>query len=390
MNIKPIAKRVRFRIVSSGVECTSLDELKEHFEPKSVFSAIQDGRLEKWLKAIGEDKFADDMNKHFPKDLSNAEQCVEFSSFFITGKVLRRSAYKTQLEYLEALCAIKGTEDYVKHIINNIECKKDNIALLLFAYEKGFVDDVKNAFQPYVDQGYDNPVLFYVYGKVLEKEGDLKKGLYFIKKSAELGNKDAQNYLEHKNNVGIDKDKLTQVINQCFDDVMIHDVFSYFDKKFFQIIEDSRFSYLNAEMFWHASDNFAKELLNPKAYYSKEELDLLDFCRLCCKSVTTYPNDENFASGRGYSNMLRNEYFFVKTYFHEPENRYGAISNYKSMNYAPAKIRAEDLSNNHSTHIRLKNSKGSIYMQMDPGQWIYALFIYRYLTNLFNIEGSSL
>lgn len=102
------------------------------------------------------------------------------------------------------------------------------------------------------------------------------------------------------------------------------------------------------------------------------------------------------SSGQDFKDFLHNEYLFVRTYFRECNNFYYSnvqdrvIADYdKQIDYPPALQRAELLKSGEK-NIVLKLSNNSICMPHERSQYSYALFIYRYLTNLFNIEGSSL
>lgn len=405
MNIKPIAKRVRFRIVSSGVECTSLDELKEHFEPKSVFSAIQDGRLEKWLKAIGEDKFAIEMAKHLPKDFSNTEQCLEFLSFFITGNVLRRSAYKTHLEYFQELCKIKELKDYVRQMIASDLASKTDVDLLLFAYKKGFVDDAQKAFRKYIkDKTYErHSDLFYVYGKALEKEGDTQTARKYIKKSIQLGNKEAEEYLNTHpvvNNYLVKE--IEALIVKSFNRALNANPNKGRYTKIENFIKDN--PYWIDNLFECACNqfNFQKKRFEGSTSDCKKYA-AMDLCHLCCDSVINFNKQSNLlmSSGQDFKDFLHNEYLFVRTYYRECEYKYyhndqvrnEVIADYnKLINFPPALQRAELLHSDITNHmnIKLKLSNNSIPMPHECSPASYAEFIYRYLTNLFNIEGSEL
>lgn len=399
MNIKPIAKRVRFRIVSSGVECTSLDELKEHFEPKSVFSAIQDGRLEKWLKAIGEDKFAIEMAKHLPKDFSNTEQCLEFLSFFITGNVLRRSAYKTHLEYFQELCKIKELKDYVRQMIASDLASKTDVDLLLFAYKKGFVDDAQKAFRKYIkDKTYErHSDLFYVYGKALEKEGDTQTARKYIKKSIQLGNKEAEEYLNTHPVVNNYLEKeIEALIVKSFNRALNANPHKGHYTKIENFIENNPYSI--KDLFESACNQFIFQKKRFKGSTSDcKKYAAMNLCHLCCDSVINVVHGNLLLSrGQDFKDFLHNEYLFVRTYFRECYNFSNSnvqdrvIADYdKQIDYPPALQRAELLKSGEK-NIVLKLSNNSIPMPHECSRDAYAEFIYRYLTNLFNIEGSEL
>ena len=58
MKLIPCARPVRIRISSGGMEHSTLDSFKAHFEVSSVMPMIKDGRLVRWLKQCGETEMA--------------------------------------------------------------------------------------------------------------------------------------------------------------------------------------------------------------------------------------------------------------------------------------------------------------------------------------------
>ena len=59
MKLIPKARPVRIRISSGGVEHSTLDSLKRHFDVSAIIPMINDGRLLRWLRQRGESAIAE-------------------------------------------------------------------------------------------------------------------------------------------------------------------------------------------------------------------------------------------------------------------------------------------------------------------------------------------
>ena len=59
MKLIPTAKSIRIRIVSGGVEHSSVDSLRNHYSPDDIIKLLTDGRLHKWLLQKGESRAAE-------------------------------------------------------------------------------------------------------------------------------------------------------------------------------------------------------------------------------------------------------------------------------------------------------------------------------------------
>lgn len=58
MKLEPIAKPIKIRIMIGGNEYSDLESVKRDFSIKDLFPLFKDGRLERWLKQIGENELA--------------------------------------------------------------------------------------------------------------------------------------------------------------------------------------------------------------------------------------------------------------------------------------------------------------------------------------------
>ncbi len=61
MRLEPIAKPVRIRIKSGGIEHSSLTSLREHFVLEDLKDLIADGRLSRWLQQQGQESIPDEI-----------------------------------------------------------------------------------------------------------------------------------------------------------------------------------------------------------------------------------------------------------------------------------------------------------------------------------------
>ena len=59
MKLIPKARPIRIRISSGGVEHSTLDSLKRHFDVSAIIPMINDGRLLRWLRQRGESAVAE-------------------------------------------------------------------------------------------------------------------------------------------------------------------------------------------------------------------------------------------------------------------------------------------------------------------------------------------
>ena len=61
MKLEPKAKPIKIRIKLGNSEFSSLDDVKKNFELSGLYPLFRDGRLERWLKQIGEPKIAENI-----------------------------------------------------------------------------------------------------------------------------------------------------------------------------------------------------------------------------------------------------------------------------------------------------------------------------------------
>ena len=103
MKLEPIAKPIKIRIKIGDNEYSDLESVKRDFSIKDLFPLFKDGRLERWLKQIGENELAQKVG-----ELSNQcrDKCehddghahIQFLSLFFDDVEKSLSEYENKSE----------------------------------------------------------------------------------------------------------------------------------------------------------------------------------------------------------------------------------------------------------------------------------------------------
>lgn len=365
MDIIAKAKPVRFRIVSGGVECTSLDDLRTHFDLKSVADTINDGRLEKWLNYIKEFEFAEKIKEIGKFDSSDMKMSLRVLSLF-TGKEYNRENFMSDVEFIEFLDKDRDTAEFALDLIK--DTIHEDVDVLLYAYHNhcDLIPDVHTYFAPFLD--CDNPEVLWEYGFDLltspilignkEKE---QEGISYIEKAAQKGWKDAVDFLKSYHSRHINdsrKEKITKILK---DNLRTSNKIDLFQK-----------------LTWYNS-------------YTDVERDLFEICEIVCKCVG-YNRTLGGIREQLESNVNKNtnnhyhviiEFLLIYTkeswgYFGDS----GAIASYNRLDYGPSHQRAKDLSVTFSKKIITTSQNVKIKMPINPDSRQYEEFVINFLSNI--------
>lgn len=261
MNIIAKAKPIRFRIVSGGRECDSLEALHENFVFKDIQQIVADGRFCKWLHSL-HDSNATIIEKKLSVQQANNLSIQSLLNILFPNKYERKSR-ETKIEFLSRirenapenvfhslLIEYKSNDtEVIKWCLGNslLDLKelKDDINIAsnqekLYSYGI-YLFDNKNTQQKALDllsllkeAGYSKAIDFI---NKLEKNNDSKCNSSPIINSNTIPN----NNSSHKNNKYLIKNKIVNV---------------------FEIIEQSRskvFTDLNSLIDFFDTKNYSKE-----------------------------------------------------------------------------------------------------------------------------------
>lgn len=372
MDIIAKAKPVRFRIVSGGVECTSLDDLRAHFDLKSVADTINDGRLGKWLNYIKEFDFAKQVKEIGKFDPSDMTVSLKVLSLF-TGKNYGRKNFKSEVKFIEFLDNDKNTSGVALNLIK--ESMHKDVDVLLYAYHNHteLITDVHECFESFLNSPTDwpqsnlekYPEVLWCLGKDLVVSGnisDKKKGMSLIDKAAEMGVNEAISYKQDNQKTVTESRK--KIISEIIKDVV--------DKHRSYIVDAPKLFTIYAE--------------NPS--YDKAERDLFKVCAICCSLVErsylkTIRGQLESECKRCYNNYYHEILDFLKIYASEAngwDGSNGAIAKYKNLSFRPALQRAKDLSRSRATLFVTTQSNITINMPLCPTLSEYITFVYKLLS----------
>lgn len=382
MDIKAKAKPVRFRIVSGGVECTSLDDLRAHFDLKSVADTINDGRLGKWLNYIKELDFAKQVKEIGKFDPSDMTVSLKVLSLF-TGKKYGRKNFKSEVKFIEFLDNDKNTHEFALNLIK--ESMHKDVDVLLYAYHNHaeLITDVHECFESFLNSPTDwpqsnlekYPEVLWCLGKDLVVSGnisDKKKGMSLIDKAAEMGVHEAISYKKN------------------------HQEFSralFVSESRKKIISEIIREVLGKERtFWIAKFNISR-LFNVYAKnmsYSQAERDLFKICAIC-GSLNEKPSLNQIRlrlkseCKLNNNNCYREILDFLIIYISEKDGwdgSDGAIAKYKHLSFMPAQERAKDLPRKLAKCYITTRTNKKIQMPLCPSLSEFHLFIYDLLSNI--------
>ena len=135
MKLIPKARPVRIRISSGGVEHSTLDSLKRHFDVSAIIPMINDGRLLRWLRQRGESAVAEmieaadeikdtDVLKIFFPELKECKSELDMITKMHFMGLKKDSVYLFERDYASDV-------DAIKKVYYLIECDWQRILLNL-------------------------------------------------------------------------------------------------------------------------------------------------------------------------------------------------------------------------------------------------------------------
>lgn len=338
MEIIAKAKPIQFRIVSSGVECATLDDLKDHFDIKSIADTIKDGRLAKWLDRIGQSDIAHRIRDIKDVNIENHEDIIKVITA-ITGTNYQQKKGISDLDYIKQLDKDRWTKCCAELVIK--EKMQKNQEILLYAYHH-HIDLVKNHmsyFGTFLDKR--NPEVLWIYGKHLLIDNQ-EKAIRYIKMAARKGSKDAEDFV--LNRITISKEvvckKIAEVLNNgrelktCLKKLRLlsEDTFKYDEEA--REVSELCYHYINGfdnrcttsiGMFEAANSQFVKEVGRFLYLYAREKKYSLSVISSRYNQINLKPSKQRvvqFKQGIRYRDM------FIETKYGKkidmPENPSGA------------------------------------------------------------------
>lgn len=353
MDIIAKAKPVRFRIVSGGVECTSLDDLRTHFDIKSIADTIMDGRLAKWLDGIGKPAIASKIRSI--KEV-NTESFVDTLNVISTLSETNYQREKgiSNLEYIKHLDSNDWTTYCAELIIKEKMLKDQEVLLYAYHHHRELVKNPTSFFGTFLDNG--NPEVLWIYGSHVYSENK-KKARVYIEQAAEKGLKVAQDFL--LNHKLYSKDEVCRKIKETLNNGL------NFEKSLqeFKLLSEDTISY----------DEETREVFKLCSHYTK------GLCGRCSLSINKF-TQANFAFVKEVSR-------FLYLYAHESKYSLFEIGNrYDQINFKPAEMRAKQFRNDLRYYDMFIKTKFGVRIKMpeNPSGAEYRDFIIEFLSNIYN------
>lgn len=379
MDIKAIAKPIRFRIVSGGVECASLDDLRANFDLKSIKETINDGRLVKWLNYIKENDLAEKVRNVGTFDFSdkNRDKYLELLSL-LTGIDYSRGN-KSDVEYIEFLDNDKNTSTFAIDLIK--ELMDRDVEVFLYAYRnyKELISDERKYFEAF--KSSSNRDFIWEYGNVLVYSHEIEKGLGYIKEAANRGHEEAQEFIKSnkiseikEKKYGISKDRIPEIqriIENCLPPSSHIRCTEYrYDEKFYMLVSS--------------------------AEYSKAERDVFRLCSALCKLYYCSRISEIqkcMKDTKKDFNLMNKVFSFLCLYaFEQNTSREESMKQYLELEYEPATQRAKYIEStcshtiNNRTMVLVTTQNKEIKMVDTPKRNKFVDFVWEFLRNLFNFK----
>lgn len=211
MRIIAKAKPIRIRIKSGGEEHFSLDSLRQNLNVQDLWPLIQDNRLSRWLRQLGETELA-----HSVESLIN-EELDEHAYFYVLKLFLKERFDNSQIHDIYSLfeywhdCEKRTPKNYDslrKYLLSKYEGAK----FIFKQYPKELSDgewwDVFSKFE-----NEEDPEFLFEKGKLAfdgftKSDGrnfdkDLVLGKELIEKAAELHNQEAVDFIANSNTFGV-------------------------------------------------------------------------------------------------------------------------------------------------------------------------------------------
>lgn len=203
MHIIARAKPIRIRIKSGGEEHFSLDSLRQNLNVQDLWPLIQDNRLSRWLRQLGETELA-----HSVESLIN-EELDEHAYFYVLKLFLKERFDNSQIHDIYSLFGYwhgrkdKGSKNY----LSLLEFLLSTYNGVKFLYPK-YKDDISEEkwwkvfcdFEQELDPALlfaKGSLAFYGFKQSNGKEfREIARGATLIESAAELDNYDAIDFLK--------------------------------------------------------------------------------------------------------------------------------------------------------------------------------------------------
>lgn len=368
MDIIAKAKPVRFRIVSGEVECTSLDDLRTHFDLKSVADTINDGRLEKWLNYIKEFDFAKQVKEIGKFDPSDMEMSLRVLSLF-TGEEYGRENFNSDIEYIEFLDKDKNTSKFAHNLIK--ESMHKDVDVLLYAYHNHteLITDVHECFKPFLETSIE---VMWLYGKFLiESKNEETTGIEYIKNAANNGHKEAVEFVQGEGR-NLDNEQLKSKITSIIASTMGPNSGVWRSNS----APASR-TFINLA----SSNNYPQEVKDIFKVFSKfSELARIPQMWMI-RDALKHMKNQNFGTAQKIFDFI---YLYARE---EMLSMDYVISCYRKLNYPPATIRAQEFRRGKRRSELVLATKQDRYIQMteNPGFSQFIHFLYSFMANIMYI-----
>lgn len=198
MNIIPKAKPVRFRIVSNGHECDSLETLYANFNFEDVKQIILDGRIYKWLHSLHNVNVDSLISRLKSLDLS-AVTPLKLLSVIFPNYEFERAFKESSLAYLKRIEKIVPEAAY-QSICKDFARNDKDVFLYCLNNSLLTVQETKALFEAYEKRNALDSELSFLFGKLLLDNSsipdEIKKGELLIEKSERSGYKPASKYIQ--------------------------------------------------------------------------------------------------------------------------------------------------------------------------------------------------
>ena len=353
------AKPIHFRIISGGMECSSIEDLLLHFDRKNVSDTINDGRLTKWLRNIKENDIADKISEIHYVDLFNRKDLLTVIGILTNEDF---SEIESDIQLVETLDSGISRELAISIIKDNLSTDE---SILMYAFNKHreLIDDVKRAFS--IFERSDNQELMWIYANALIVNGTVKekqKGINIAEALASVGYEQACAYI--RNN----KNKIETVKNNGISDLV-------------------RSFIGNSPQEWKSKREIIQKRLSreikAESYTpaEKEALQLCIFMTKCLNCVNMHQLQTTLLSNKKTFGHLQKVFEFFNIYTTEINGWEIAKKRYKALAFKPASVRAIELSRKRPRDI-IPTNTASIRMPINPDPGEYITFMHGFLTNV--------
>lgn len=356
------AKPIHFRIISSGVECTSLDDLFRHFDKDSIADTIKDGRLSRWLRQIQEKDVADKIDKIRGLSFTTRDNILKLYSALVDDE-LNPTRFPNDVDLVKYFEGKSYTKKLAESLMKQ-QMKKDFAMLShVYDYHKELIDDLEEAFEIFAKK--NDIEAMWILGRNLYFEANdskKKKGIDYINRAANKGHKKAIDF-KKKNKI---KDK------KIYDNDL-----SLRIKEIAMEFQTWRYSY---------SKTAKRKFIEEKKLYGINDIEksILDFCIFCCE-LAAMPNLKSIFSyierNIPANDKLSKSYIFLSIYLAEIKGHPEAIKRYRALGYKPATERAKDLGKYNIREV-ITRGTSTIKMPLNPSYEEFLKFLHNFMLNI--------